>query len=122
MARRESSSELTPEDFLESRQDDSDSPDPVLDIIRNVDAGRDDEGGCKGQVCTNDNVSLADVIREPSGDWRRHCRTDAGRHQEKADLPRSNVLTVEPDTHIGDKAHQASGRQKRCGDPGESIA
>ncbi len=44
MARRDSSNELTPEDFLESRQDDSDSPNPVLDIIRNVDAGRDDEG------------------------------------------------------------------------------
>jgi len=44
MARRDSSSELTPEDFLESRQDDSDSPNPVLDIIRNVDAGRDEEG------------------------------------------------------------------------------
>ena len=41
--RRDSSNELTPEDFLESRQDDSDSPNPVLDIIRNVDAGRDDE-------------------------------------------------------------------------------
>jgi len=44
MARRDSSNELTPEDFLESRQDDSDSPNPVLDILRNVDAGRDDEG------------------------------------------------------------------------------
>ncbi|MEC8855925.1 MAG: sigma-70 factor domain-containing protein, partial [Chloroflexota bacterium] len=44
MARRDSSSELTPEDFLESRQDDSDSLNPVLDIIRNVDAGRDEEG------------------------------------------------------------------------------
>ncbi|SVC55179.1 uncharacterized protein METZ01_LOCUS308033, partial [marine metagenome] len=44
MARRDSSNELTPEDFIESRQDDSDSPNPVLDIIRNVDAGRDDEG------------------------------------------------------------------------------
>ncbi len=44
MARRDSPNELTPEDFLESRQDDSDSPNPVLDIIRNVDAGRDDEG------------------------------------------------------------------------------
>ena len=44
MARRDSSSELTPEDFLESRQDDSDSPNPVLDIIRTVGAGRDDEG------------------------------------------------------------------------------
>ncbi|MEC9280482.1 MAG: hypothetical protein VX947_06290, partial [Chloroflexota bacterium] len=44
MARKDSSSELTPEDFLESRQDDSDSLNPVLDIIRNVDAGRDDEG------------------------------------------------------------------------------
>jgi RNA polymerase primary sigma factor len=44
MARRDSSSELTPEEFLESRQDDSDSPNPVLDIIRNVDAGRDEEG------------------------------------------------------------------------------
>jgi RNA polymerase primary sigma factor len=44
MARRDSSSELTPEEFQESRQDDSDSPNPVLDIIRNVDAGRDEEG------------------------------------------------------------------------------
>jgi RNA polymerase primary sigma factor len=44
MAKRDNSNELTPEDFLESRQDDSDSPNPVLDIIRNVDAGRDDEG------------------------------------------------------------------------------
>ena len=43
MARRDSSNELTPEDFLESRQDDSDSPNPVLDIIRTVGAGRDDE-------------------------------------------------------------------------------
>ena len=42
--RKDSSSELTPEDFLESRQDDSDSPNPVLDIIRNVDAARDEEG------------------------------------------------------------------------------
>ena len=42
--RRDSSSELTPEDFLESRQEDSDSPNPVLDIIRNVDAARDEEG------------------------------------------------------------------------------
>ena len=42
--RRDSSSELTPEDFLESRQDDSDSPNPVLDILRNVDAVRDEEG------------------------------------------------------------------------------
>jgi RNA polymerase primary sigma factor len=42
--RRDSSSELTPEDFLESRQDDSDSPNPVLDIIRSVDAARDDDG------------------------------------------------------------------------------
>jgi RNA polymerase primary sigma factor len=44
MARRDSSSDLTPEEFQESRQDDSDSPNPVLDIIRNVDAGRDEEG------------------------------------------------------------------------------
>ena len=35
---------MTPEDFIDSRQDDSDSPNPVLDIIRNVDAGRDEEG------------------------------------------------------------------------------
>ena len=42
--RRDSGSELTPEDFIESRQDDSDSPNPVLDIIRNVDAARDDDG------------------------------------------------------------------------------
>jgi len=37
-------SELSPEDFLESRQEDSDSPNPVLDIIRSVDAARDDDG------------------------------------------------------------------------------
>ena len=43
--RRDIGSELTPEDFIESRQDDSDSPNPVLDIIRNVDAARDDDGG-----------------------------------------------------------------------------
>ena len=42
--RKDSSSELTPEDFLESRQDDSDSPNPVLDIIRNVDAVREEDG------------------------------------------------------------------------------
>ncbi len=42
--RKDSSSELTPEDFLESRKDDSDSPNPVLVIIRNVDAARDEEG------------------------------------------------------------------------------
>ena len=46
--RRDSGSELTPEDFLESRQDDSDSPNPVLDIIRNVDAARGDEDGADG--------------------------------------------------------------------------
>ena len=42
--RRDIGSELTPEDFIESRQDDSDSPNPVLDIIRNVDTARDDDG------------------------------------------------------------------------------
>ena len=42
--RKDSSSELTPEDFSESRQDDSDSPNPVLDIIRNVDAVREEDG------------------------------------------------------------------------------
>ena len=47
--RRDSSSELTPEDFLESRQEDSDSPNPVLDIIRNVDAARE-EDGADGEV------------------------------------------------------------------------
>ena len=46
--RRDSSSELTPEDFLESRQDDSDSPNPVLDLIRNVDAARGDDDGVDG--------------------------------------------------------------------------
>ena len=44
MVSRRDNSELTPEDFLESRQEDSDIPDPVLDIIRNVDAARDDDG------------------------------------------------------------------------------
>ncbi|MEE8466281.1 MAG: hypothetical protein V3S68_07360, partial [Dehalococcoidia bacterium] len=44
MVSRRDNSELTPEDFLESRSDDSDTPNPVLDIIRNVDATRDDEG------------------------------------------------------------------------------
>ena len=42
--RRDIGSELTPEDFIESRQDDSDSPNPVLDIIRNVDTARDADG------------------------------------------------------------------------------
>ena len=46
--RRDSASELTPEDFLESRQDDSDSPNPVLDLIRNVDAARGDDDGVDG--------------------------------------------------------------------------
>ena len=44
MASRRDNSELTPEDFLESRQEESDTPNPVLDIIRNVDAARDDDG------------------------------------------------------------------------------
>ncbi|MCH8802408.1 MAG: hypothetical protein IH963_16015, partial [Chloroflexi bacterium] len=44
MPSRRDNSELTPEDFLESRQEDSDTPNPVLDIIRNVDAARDDDG------------------------------------------------------------------------------
>ncbi len=44
MVNRRDNSELTPEDFLESRQDDSDTPNPVLDIIRNVDAARDVDG------------------------------------------------------------------------------
>ena len=39
---------MTPEDFLESRQDDSDSPNPVLDLIRNVDTDRGDEDGVDG--------------------------------------------------------------------------
>ena len=42
--RRDIGSELTPEDFIESRQAASDSPNPVLDIIRNVDTARDDDG------------------------------------------------------------------------------
>ena len=42
--RRDGAGELTPEDFLESRQEDSDTPNPVIDIIRNVDAARDDDG------------------------------------------------------------------------------
>ncbi len=46
--RRDSASELTPEDFLESRQDDSDSPNPVLDLIRNVDTDRGDDDGADG--------------------------------------------------------------------------
>ncbi len=44
MANRRDSSELTPEDFIESRQDDADTPDPVIDIIRNVDAVREEDG------------------------------------------------------------------------------
>ena len=47
--RRDSASELTPEDFLESRQDDSDSPNPVLDLIRNVDTDRGDDDGSDGE-------------------------------------------------------------------------
>ena len=47
--RRDSASELTPEDFLESRQDDSDSPNPVLDLIRNVDTDRGDDDGVDGE-------------------------------------------------------------------------
>ena len=46
--RKDSANELTPEDFLESRQDDSDSPNPVLDLIRNVDAARGDDEGADG--------------------------------------------------------------------------
>ena len=46
--RKDSANELTPEDFLESRQDDSDSPNPVLDLIRNVDAARGDDEGVDG--------------------------------------------------------------------------
>ena len=46
--RRDSASELTPEDFLESRQDDSDSPNPILDLIRNVDTDRGDDDGADG--------------------------------------------------------------------------
>ena len=65
--RRDSSSELTPEDFLESRQDDSDSPNPVLDILRNVDAVRDEDGtdgegmpgGVRSATLTESNSEVA---------------------------------------------------------------
>jgi len=68
--RRDSGSELTPEDFIESRQDDSDSPNPVLDIIRNVDAARDDDGtesdGIPGAPSSTLTESSSEAAWDPS--------------------------------------------------------
>ena len=63
--RRDSGSELTPEDFLESRQDDSDSPNPVLDIIRNVDAARGDEDGADGDGMSGVRPATIGVMNMP---------------------------------------------------------
>ena len=73
--RRDSGSELTPEDFIESRQDDSDSPNPVLDIIRNVDAARDDDG--------SDSDSIPGVASSMLTETSSEAAWDPGQTAEK---------------------------------------
>ena len=89
--RRDSSSELTPEDFLESRQDDSDTPDPVLDIIRNVDVVREDDGG-DGEGMPG--VRPANLPETPvEAPW------DATQQAEKdEDTPEANASDTEADS------------------------
>ena len=74
--RRDSASELTPEDFIESRQDDSDSPNPVLDIIRNVDAARDDDGTDSERVPGVTSSTLTESSSEAAWDSSQTAEKD----------------------------------------------
>ena len=74
--RRDIGSELTPEDFIESRQDDSDSPNPVLDIIRNVDAARDDDGTDSEGMSGGASSALAATSSEAEWDSTQTAEKD----------------------------------------------
>ncbi len=74
--RRDIGSELTPEDFIESRQDDSDSPNPVLDIIRNVDTARDDDGTDSEGMSGGASSALAATSSEAEWDSSQTAEKD----------------------------------------------
>ncbi len=89
--RREGASELTPEDLLESRQDDSDSPNPVLDIIRNVDAARDEEGtDAEGMPGGVRNATLTESDSE--ADW------DSGQTEKDGDTTEKTTNAAAPNS------------------------
>ena len=82
---------MTPEDFLESRQDDSDTPDPVLDIIRNVDVVREDDGG--------DGESMPGVRPANLPETPVEAPWDATQQAEKdEDTPEANASDTEADS------------------------
>ena len=91
--RRDSGSELTPEDFIESRQDDTDSPNPVLDIIRNVDAARDDDG--------TDSDGIPGVASSTLTETSSEAAWDSGQTAEK-DGDATETTTTEGTTTTAD--------------------
>tara|TARA_Y100000588_G_scaffold111877_2_gene122747 strand:- start:554 stop:2164 length:1611 start_codon:yes stop_codon:yes gene_type:complete len=94
--RRDSSSELTPEDFLEAQQDDSDTPNPVLDILRSVDTARGDEDGADGDGMSGANPT--NLAESPGEAWDGTAQSDEKDGENGEGATATATATDRPDT------------------------